>query len=1379
MSQNFFTPFDPKASISEAEKKVTQFWKDFDIFNRSIETRSENKVFNFFDGPPFATGLPHYGHILAGTIKDVVPRYWTMRGYRVPRKWGWDCHGVPVEFQVEKEHNLGGKPGIEALGIPEFNGLCRSIVLRCAKDWIETVDRMGRFVDTKNDYRTMDPEFMESVWAIFGMLWDKGLIYEGEKVVAYSPKLGSPLSNFEANLNYKNIDDPALTVKFKLESGAYILAWTTTPWTLPSNVALGFGRDHIYALVEHEGSQYWVAEKAVERYFGEEAIIVETRQGKSFLNESYEPLFPFFEKGERRFVCLHDEGDYVSTDSGTGIVHFAPSFGAEDAELCQSHKVFGINPIDENGYFDEQIPDLKGLYFRADQEVEGSKENNANKWVINALKESEKLFKQDQIHHEYPFCWRTDCALMYRGIKTWFMDVQKIKTRAIELNQNINWKPEHLKDGRFGKILQDAPDWAISRNRYWGTPIPVWKCDKTGAMQVITSRSQLEEACGQSVEDIHTHFVDGLTWENKATGGTMRRIPEVFDCWMESGSMPYASAGFPACVQKVQHNRFGLVRHGESENNIKKIYNTNPEEKDLYPLTPKGRDQADSIKESFDIVVSSPFARARETAEIIAEKNNTKVIIDDRLREIYVKEFDGLEAIDLHEYPADYNFKNGESLVDCTNRAQKCLQEYDQKFKDKRIAFITHGGVIEGLTQWYKHEKVRWRGFDSCPENGQLVWLEPQTVTDFAPADFIAEGLDQTRCWFYVLHILGTALWDKNIFKNVVTNGIVLAEDGQKMSKSKQNYPDPNLIFDKYGADSMRLYLMQSPAVKGENLRFIEAGVEEMLKNIILPLRNTYLFLSTYANIDGWKPTKFVFMRHGESEHNLLRIYSGKVENAHTLTPKGIRQAHDLAQNPHHFDRLISSPMIRTQDTAKIIGDEKKCALQTDDRLTEIDFGPLEGKAYLAPGERLKHKTEPLPSTYGRMESFIKEKAEKHPGETIGVVSHGGVIKAAFAGHLYGNLEVSEYKKCPDTLVGQSQIVFPLPQSTHQLDQWIVSELQTLIENYQTQFEAYHLDQVTKLFSPFIDKLNNWYLRRSRTRFWAQGLDDEKRSAYETLHYVLLNLSKLLAPLAPFLAEQLYQDLVGNPQASVHLEFMPMAHENLIDKALEHQMQMTRDIVGLSAGIRAKNKIKLRQPLQKLKFCGKLTTVDIEIIKAEANVKEVEQIEDLKGVAEIIVKIDASKVGRKFGKKIQSMIGAGKEGRFEILENKRLKVEGEILESDEYEISYLCGEGLYADSTSQVVVLLETEITPELKAEGLARELIRTIQEKRKKEGLEITDRVEIFYHSEVPEIKNTFDGLGDMIQKETLASSIKFQKGGNQYLLDGMEVLLEIKKAS
>jgi isoleucyl-tRNA synthetase len=1374
--KNIFPSFDPQKSIAEHETDILKFWKENQIFEKSVNRRAKRNEFVFFDGPPFATGTPHYGHILAGAIKDVIPRYKTMQGYRVNRKWGWDCHGVPVEFQVEKEHRIGGKPGIEKMGVGKFNELCRSVVLRCADQWESTVDRMGRFVNFKDDYKTMDPEFMESVWWVFGELWKKGLIYEGEKVVSYSPKLGSPLSNFEANLNYKDIDDPAVTVKFELteESKTYFLAWTTTPWTLLSNLALAVNPKLEYVKVKNEesGESYWLGKGVLEKYgitqegeYTEFWNEVERRKGKDLIGKSYTPLFPFFENHENAFQVL--SADYVSAEEGTGIVHQAPNFGEDDAKACHENNIGLLeNPIDEHGFFNDKITELKGKYFRDDPEVEGSVDDNANKWVLDNL--GTKLFMRNQIRHSYPHCWRTDSALMYRGIKTWFVDVQKIKKTILEQNQNINWVPEHLKDGRFGKMLIDAPDWAISRNRYWGTPIPVWRCDACGDIEVMGSRADLEKKIDKKVEDLHKHFVDDMEWGCAKCKGKMKRIEEVLDCWFESGAMPYASQHYPFANKEkdVELREVKTTKDWETYHELVKtelferllpslVYDKN------YPdgINPKTVSKILFLKDEPIGVLSYGPADAYNSLKEYAPKDSLFLRFIAIKKEFQGRGFGHSAIKDFKSFGYENNFEN---LI--LNSAPGAVGFYEK-----------HG-----------FEKDFWTGHaETNPENtpfGKKSEIEnlKSKIADFPSADFIAEGLDQTRGWFYTLHVLGCALFGKNIFKNVITNGIVLAEDGQKMSKSKKNYPDPNIIFDKYGADAMRFYMLNSPVVRGENFRFAENGVAEVLKQIILPLRSSYQFFSTYANIDNWQPTKFLFVRHGEGDHNVAHIYSGDVKNKHHLTEKGRAQITETAKHIRNFDVLVASPFIRTQETAEIL--KKECKFEgeiiTDDRVRELFFGKLEGKPFLPKTERLSNKeTEQPEAVAKRVSEFMSDMAQKYPGKTIAVASHGGAVLEAIAMTNRVPHGTEDYLRVFQPPTGTETVVFAEPVPQTELDQWILSELQTLIEQYKNHFDAYDLEGALKLIPGFIDNLNNWYLRRSRRRFWAPDMSEEKQSGYETLHHVLFMVSKILAPVCPFFAEDLFQKLAHGE--SVHLTFFPFAKKEWQNEKIEDKIRLSREIVSLAAGIRARAKVKLRQPLEKLQF---MTTdkanLDLDILKEEANVKAVEQLTSVEGLADRVVRVNAKKVGPRLGKKVQEIIAKGKSGDFELLKNGDVKIADEILTGEEFSFGFVCEEGVEAEATARTVVILNTEISENLKLEGFSREVIRAIQELRKKKDFDIADRISIRYATDSIAIKDVFKTFESLIAGETLAEEIIHGEVSDpleELDVDGEKLTLEI----
>jgi isoleucyl-tRNA synthetase/GNAT superfamily N-acetyltransferase len=1078
-----FEPINPKADFSRIEEEVLAFWEENDCFRKSLELRKDSESFLFFDGPPFATGLPHYGHIIGGTLKDVFPRYQTMLGKHVPRRFGWDCHGVPVEHEMEKQLGFKNREDIEHYGIQNFCESCRGIVLKYTKEWKQSVTRMGRWVDFENAYRTMDPDYMEAILAVFARLWNEGYIYEGKKVVAYSPKLASTLSNFEANLNYKDIDDPAVTVKFQMtndklqmddEVPTYFLAWTTTPWTLPSNMALCVNPEIEYAKISSEGEHFIVAKNLAERIFGESVSVVDTISGKDLIGTKYKPLFPFYQNLEdydfsSAWQILGD--DFVSDSDGTGIVHLAPT-GEDDARILTANNIPLVYPFDPNCYFDETIPELKGKYFRFDPTVEGSKEDNANKWVLNALKESGLLFDQKQIRHSYPHCWRTDCALMYRGVHTFFVDIQRIKEKLLEKNEDINWIPSHIKHGRFGKLLENAPDWAISRSRYWGAPIPVWKCEncdhkevagsikeigekakkkgkifvvrhgqgehnvadivssdindnvaltKIGKQQAEATGNLLKEKqvdvifcspllrarqtaeilkqtseigakiifderikeidCGtldratleewkqqftkknrfyenphqgesqSDVEqrvlaflrdvqekhgnknvlivshgavvrtvaryfhnlsetevfecpietgclheysfsqlpmddfgkvDLHRPYIDKIQFDCKKCGGTMTRVPEVLDCWFESGSMPYASRWEEGKSQfQVTNDTLQMENGGAGEFRIQnsecKIENSKFKMKNVGAaprVCPSDEIQMISIKneteqEQYNAIRKKEiFQRYYPDTEYNPDhpdeknpKNHPRVIMrgDTIVGVIRLDEMEN-NTLGLRVFAFSEEFQR----KGYGKQAIRLVEEFALEKNCDKIVCNSHPSVVD-FYEKLGFQKGLWAGgsdTESVPMQknlitGQTHGIAPtndncDTSTVNLTADFIAEGLDQTRGWFYTLHVLGNALFGQPVFKNVIVNGIVLAEDGQKMSKSKKNYPDPQLVFDKYGADAMRFYLMNSPAVRADDLRFSEEGVLEVMRKVLLPIWNAYSFFVTYANIDKW-----------------------------------------------------------------------------------------------------------------------------------------------------------------------------------------------------------------------------------------------------------------------------------------------------------------------------------------------------------------------------------------------------------------------------------------------------------------------------------------------------------------------------------------------
>lgn len=1000
-----FTPVNPKQSFPQMEEDLIAYWKANKTFEKSVRGKKE---YSFYDGPPFATGLPHYGHLLAGTLKDVVPRYWAMKGYKVDRKWGWDCHGLPVENLVEKDLGLKSKTAIEEYGIGKFNEACRASVMKYAEEWKATVERMGRWVDMENDYKTMEPNYMESIWWVFKSLWDKKLIYEGNKIVPYCIRCATPLSNFETNQGYKDRQDRALTVKFELadEPGTYLLAWTTTPWTLPSNLAVAVGKKLTYAKIQDaNGDKYILALDRIPHFYKNPADykILEEMLGEKLEGKKYSPLLPYYADKKERNAFTVTTGEFVSLEDGTGLVHMAP-FGEDDMVTLRKMGVEAVLPLDAEGRFNAEV-----------KEYEGMDVFTANPLIIEKLKADRKIVKHETINHSYPFCWRCDTPLIYRPISTWFVNVEELKAKLVKSNQKINWVPDHLKNGRFGKWLEGARDWAISRNRYWGTPLPIWRCEKCDMLKVMGSIQELEESCGKKVHDLHKHFVDELTFKCDCKG-TMKRVPEVLDCWFESGSMPYAQLHYP--------------------------------------------------------------------------------------------------------------FENKE--------------KFENNF----------------------------------------------------PAEFIAEGLDQTRGWFYTLHVLSNALFNKPAFKNVIVNGIVLAEDGQKMSKKLRNYPDPNEILKAHGADALRFYLMNSPVVKADDLRFSEKGVSDVVRNMILPLWNSYSFFVTYANIDGWKPKK---------------------------------------------------SRIRNQESA------------------------------------------------------------------------------------------------------------------NKLDLWILQELNKLIVQQTEDIESYDLQKASNSIYKFVDDLTNWYIRRSRRRFWKSEDDGDKSSAYATLFEVLTTLCKIVAPFMPFVSEEIYRNLTG--EESVHLAEYPKASKIKTDTTLEGEMFLAKTVVSLGLAARSKLKIKVRQPLRKIQvalgsqFSPELLKGQIEIIQEELNVKEVELIQDAAAIATVVAKANAKVLGPKYGKEVQTIIQEAKAGRFERLSSGNVRILNFELTPEEIEIAYLGKEGFNIETEAGLLVALDTVITPELELEGEARDLVRQIQDLRKAAKYHVSDRIQIALIGVKPELIAQF---GDTIKAETLATSIE-----------------------
>lgn len=1006
----------PTESFDEREERILRFWKTHNIFKLSLEQRQSAPFFSFNDGPPFATGLPHYGHLLAGTIKDVVLRYKTMKGFYAPRRFGWDCHGLPVENEIEKSFSLSGAPSIEAFGIDKFNEECRKIVLRYTHEWEAKVERFGRWVDFSRTWKTMDLSFMESVWWIFKQVYNKGLIYEGYKVMPFSAKLGTPLSNFEATDNYQEVDDPSVVVTFPLEEdpSVALLAWTTTPWTLVSNMAVTVGESITYVKVEYKGKLYILAAEAVSRWFKDETDLRQLGSftGKELVGKRYLPLFPYFADYSKTgaFRIIADE--FVSIEEGTGIVHTAPAFGEADFFACKKENIPLVCPVDNNGRFTEEVPEYSGQFVK-----------DADKQIINRLKEGGRLFYRGTIHHRYPFCWRSDTPLIYKAISSWFLNVESLKQRLITANEEVHWVPNHLKEGRFGNWLAGARDWAISRNRYWGTPIPIWRAED-GEIHVVGSIAELESLTHQKIGDLHRHFVDQLTFVKK--GKTFRRVTEVFDCWFESGSMPYAQ--------------------------------------NHYPFENKG----------------------------LTEKN--------------------------------------------------------------------------------------------------------------FPADFIAEGVDQTRAWFYTLLVLSIALFDKPAYKNVIANGIVLAEDGNKMSKRLKNYPDPDFVVRKYGADAVRLYMLNSPAVKAEDVRFSEKGVELLLRQVLIPLWNAYSFLATYARIYHWQPG------------------------------------------------------------------------------SELDLSAS-------------------------------------------------------------------------------------------IDKWIVSLLNKLIVEVEEGMDGYDLSRAVEPFVGFIDQLTNWYIRRSRRRFWTSEDTPDRQAAFETLWHVLIELCKVAAPFIPFLSEALYQKLRQETMPlSLHLCNYPGYCEELRDYALEEGMEALQLVVSLGHALRKEHKLKVRQPLKLATvICGdekkmRFLKAEEHLIQEELNVKRVAFEKESHDFVKFSIKPNFRILGKKVGshmKEAQLLIQNLSQDEINgLLSFQELPVvlggTPFILLPEDVEITRKVHEGWVAMNAGSLTIALETDLDEELILEGIARELVNKINTMRRNANFEVTDRVEVWLATSelVRKAAHTF---GPYIKEEVLALMIHF----------------------
>lgn len=1056
-----YKPVDPKTDFPKQEEEVLKFWEENDTFKKSIHQREGAQDFVFYDGPPFATGLPHFGHFIPSTIKDIIPRYQTMKGKKVERRFGWDCHGLPVENLIEKELGLNSKHEIENYGIDKFNEACQASVLRYTTEWRKTITRMGRWVDFDNDYKTMNPEFMESIWWVAKSLWDKNLIYEGKYILPYCPRCATVLSTHELAQGYKDVQDQTVTVRFKItkspegfkdssmaDGKTYFLAWTTTPWTLPSNLGLCMGPeiDYVKILDKESGDKYIFAEARLSAYYknSTDYEIIYKAKGKEFLDAEYEPLFPYFANLKEAKYCEEISGqkcetgafrmfnaEYVSTDDGTGIVHIAPAFGEEDNKVFKGSGVPDVEPIDAECKFTKEVFDYQGRFVK-----------DCDKDIITRLKNEGKLVKRDSIVHSYPHCWRCKSPLIYRGIGSWFVKVADYHDKLLHANSQINWQPAHIKEGRFGKWLEGSRDWAVSRNRYWGNPIPIWRCDNPECKHTICvgSRNELKELSGIYPNNLHKQFVDKISFTcPKCKNGSMKRIPEVFDCWFESGSMPYAQQHYP--------------------------------------------------------------------------------------------------------------FENKEY--------------FEQHF----------------------------------------------------PADFISEGLDQTRGWFYTLTVLAAQLFDKPAFKNCIVNGIVLASDGRKMSKSLRNYTDPVEAINKFGADAIRLFLMHSAVVKADEIRYSDDGVRDVLKSIIIPLWNSYSFFVTYANIDK-------------------------------VTCTGNAFENKLPENP--------------------------------------------------------------------------------------------------------------------------------------LDRWLLSVTQSLVKKVTVAMDEYDLSAAIDPIVDFIDQLNNWYIRRSRRRFWKSENDSDKTEAYESLYIALKTFAKVAAPFIPFITEVMWQNLkTSEDKESVHLENFPIYNEKFHDEKLEFKMDIVQKAISMGRSLRNQFNLKNRQPLASVALVTRkaeekaVLAEMLDSIKEELNVKSVIFHDREDELVEFTAKANFKVLGKELGalmKEAASKILALNQSAIQsILDGSKLTIKvGDKtvdLTEDKIIVDRTEKENVKVINEGTLTVGLDTKITDELKKEGYVRDLIRGIQNLRKDSGFEVTDRIKLTIAGD-SELKAAFDAFADFIKSETL--TIEFAWVDN---LDGEKI--------
>ena len=1042
-----FKRINNNINLATQEQSISSYWDEINAFDNSMQKRKNGKVFRFYDGPPFPTGSPHYGNLLAGVLKDIVPRYWTMRGYYVERRFGWDVHGLPIEMEVQKQLGLEDPQQINDFGIGKFNEACRSQVQTNTENWERVTRKIGRWVDFENDYNTMDIDFMESVWWVFKNLWENDLIYKDYKVLPYSWSAATPLSNFEANMDYRDVEDPSIFFTLdarsdfnKIKESDKFLVWTTTPWCIPGNLAVAVGKDITYLRVQIENDFFWIAKDLITELKDYEFNILDESLGAEMIGAEYIPAYSEYEyeHSNGAFRLIHS--DDTNTESGSGLVSQAPAYGESDFYALKNAGIEVIvDPVTLSGKFDNSVEGIEGLNVK-----------DADKVIMKQLKERGSLFSQKTEMHSYPFCWRTGTPLIYKAIPTWFVRVEKIRDRMVELNEETHWVPGFIGEKRFSNWLGNARDWAISRNRYWGSCIPVWINTEDPTDQIcIGSIEELEELSGVKVDDLHKHYLDDIEIEIK--GKKYVRTSEVLDCWFESGSMPYGQQHYP--------------------------------------------------------------------------------------------------------------FENKDEFLD---------------------------------------------GF---------------------PADFVAEGLDQTRGWFYTLTILSVALFDSVAFKNCITTGMILAEDGRKMSKSLKNYPDPEELLNNYGGDSLRAYLINSPVVRGEPLKFSEEGVQQVTRNVILPLWNSFTFFSNYANAD------------------------------------------------------------------------------------EITMEDL-------------NKADPV-------------------------------------------------------------------QDRPLMDQWIISTLQSLIKTVNEKMENYYLYEVIPPLISFIEELTNWYVRSNRKRFWKEkGVDDlDKINAFKTLHEVLLEFSKTMAPVLPFICEQIYQGLVDEENTSIHYENYPVANDELINTELEKEIKIAKNIIRSTRNIRLNVELPNKQPLRSLKIVtsdkrlqSQIKNVE-KIILNELNIKNMTFENNISDWVRYICKPNYQKLGPKLGKEVNNLKSnldsLQQEEIAKIIEQGFFNYNNQKIELDSLDLQLVAiSDSPNQDIVDDFLVSLDVDIDDELLEERISREIVSLIQKMRKDNGYDITDRITTTIFSSDGLLLSAIKCHQNYIKNETLSINLSsVSEPGESSLLD-YSITIKIEKA-